>query len=182
VADGTFEAEGCCLYRCVAGWGAAFYIGKHTSASRAKIVYSTFIQCAYKGSDPTCEFGAVTGDEIRVDVENLNFSGCYADYEGSAFSIECQDSLLRFISVENTPSGSVSAVDFDDGTDGGQPATIIENVGFVNSTVSWDPICLSGSEMKCLNCYFEGNNKDFDSTTWLIIGWIIIENCYLDKR
>jgi hypothetical protein len=71
------------------------------------------------GSDPECDNGAVAGNYISINVENLNFSGCYANSEGTAFSMERQNSRLRFVSVGNTPGGS-SAVDFDDEEDGKQ--------------------------------------------------------------
>jgi hypothetical protein len=133
--NGRFEAECCCAVHCDADRGAAFYLYQlQTKTEPAKIVYSTFIECSYLGAG--CNTGAIAGDKFLLSVEQLNFSNCCTSAEGSAFSIEKQGSVLRFISVEKTQENPISAVDFDHPSDDRTFITI-EWSRFLSNTVQW---------------------------------------------
>jgi hypothetical protein len=111
----------------------------------------------------------------------VNFSRCWTYLEGAAISTEWQESLLRFVSVEKTLGNPYSAVDFDDETDGGQQATVIENCRFLGNQVSLGTVYSSGGWIKCINCYFKDNTHDLDTTQFLSDSWIIVEKCKFDK-
>jgi hypothetical protein len=191
LSDGAFDARNCCLRHCDADRGAGFFILNHVSDPWAKIVYSTFIECAYASPEPYSDTGAVASGAsdtaVRFEVDNLNFSQCYTKREGCAFSVEHQGSLLRFVSVENSP-GCWTAIDFYDPDESQTPVTVIENCRFVKNQVSnlagyYGTVYSSGGAIHCVNCYFKGNSRDFGTTQGMFftISWITAEKCYFDK-
>jgi hypothetical protein len=160
--QGTFEAAGCCASHCDADRGAGFYLSKHASDSRAKLTFCSFLECSY--SPDICNTGALAGDAVPLDCQNVNFSSCQTKMEGSAISIETQRSLLRFVSVEGGRGNPLTAVDFDDTTSGNENETLIENSRIIDNKVSLGAVYSSGGRMRCRNCYFKGNTYDFSRT------------------
>jgi hypothetical protein len=178
--DGEFEAQNCCLSHCDADRGPGFYLLSHQSASYAKIGYSTFIQCSDKPG--TANTAAVAAVNVLFEVENLNFSECMVDGEGTAFSVERQGSRLRFVSGEYSNCGATSVIDFDTAHGDPQAETTIVNSRFLHNDIGLPlyhgTVYSSGGTIRCDNCYFIGNNHDLDASSG---GRIIVENCYFSS-